>query len=238
MLEALANYALVSEKLTEEQEARSRIKIAEERAKFAQMEIDSGFAIVNSHVVAALWGSEEAFLHNFACQWLMNRPESLLKEPWSNLRVRVGEYEKLDPEAKVEYLFEMLEQSLGSNLKQGINRFESIFHVLGLSGSVEKTVKDSIFELQQIRNVVVHKRGIADRRLCTACPWLDLQPGQRVLVSSEMINRYSMALLKYTMQAKQRVVDFFRMLDIRQSCTAANDSEIPSRPSHSIENEE
>jgi hypothetical protein len=53
-----------------------------------------------------------------------------------------------------------------------------------------------------------------------------------------MVNMYSLALLKYTMLVKERVADFFRVPDIRASCTAANDSEIPSIPSQSPENEE
>jgi uncharacterized protein YutE (UPF0331/DUF86 family) len=47
----------------------------------------------------------------------------------------------------------------------GCGRFESLLDTIGLGGSVEETVKRLFLELSQVRNIVVHKAGKADKRI-------------------------------------------------------------------------
>jgi hypothetical protein len=195
----------------------SRVESARKEAELARREVESGFSIVHSQMVVALWSSMEALVHGFVRQWLINRPESILQEPWRNLKVKIGDWEGLDQELKSQYLVDALEQNLGSHLKQGINRFEAVFAALGLAGSVEDHVKEAIFEMQQVRNVIVHKRGTADHRFCSACPWLNQEPGQRLLVSHEMAYKYFKAVHEYAIELMCRNAEFFGVTDIRDS---------------------
>lgn len=197
--------------------SESRVESARKEAELARREVESGFPIVHSQMVVALWSSMEALIHVFVGRWLINRPESILQEPWRNLKVKIGDWEGLDQEQKSQYLVDALEQNLSSHLKQGINRFETVFAALGLAGSVEDHVKDAIFEMQQVRNVIVHKRGTADHRFCSACPWLNQQPGQRLLVSHEMAYKYFEAVHKYVIELMCRNAEFFGVTHIRDT---------------------
>jgi hypothetical protein len=52
-------------------------------------------------------------------------------------------------------------------------------------------------ELSQIRNILVHKAGIADRRLVESCQWLGFQIGQRVKVGYSMYRSFEDAVPEY-----------------------------------------
>lgn len=222
LLEALANLDRVERETKNgavvgngDTEAHARIEVAKKEAKLAQREVASGFPIIHAQFVVALWSAMEALLHRFTVQWIVDRPETLLQEPWSNLKIRLGDYGVPSEDQRAEYLFEVLEQSLGSHLRQGLNRFEAVFAALGLGGSVDERVKRTIFELQQVRNVIAHKRGVADRRFCLACPWLSLEVGRPVTVSHEMAQEYVHAVSEYAAELVFRTAEFFGVDDIR-----------------------
>jgi hypothetical protein len=194
----------------EDADTASKLSWATKIAELAQREVDNGFPIVRAQFVVALWGSMESFLDRFAAQWIINRPETLKSDPWCNLRVRIGEYEQCDSEQKAQFVVENLEQSLGSHLRQGVNRFETVISALGIVGNpASDDVKRAIFELQQVRNVIVHKQGVADRRTCTTCPWLNLTTGQRVQITNATCRMYYEGVMAYAVELIFRTSEFF-----------------------------
>jgi hypothetical protein len=208
---------VLAEVKAEDSETASRLASAKRIAELAQREVDTNFPVVHAQFVVALWGSMESFLSRFAAQWILNRPETLREDPWCTLKIRLGDYEQGDSEQKTQYLVEVLEQSLGSHLKQGVNRFEAVISALGVAGNPgEESVKEAIFELQQIRNVIVHKQGTADRRLCTTCPWLNLAIGQQVQVTHDMCAKYHDAAMAYVVELIFRTSEFFGDLGHRE----------------------
>ena len=171
-------------------EAKTEIAEAEHHAGLAQREVESDFNIVHSQSVITLWSALEDVVRTFVARWLMNTPGAKAQVPWADLRVKIGEYEGLDDEEKAHYLVNLAEQNLAAPLKQGINRFECLLDRLGLSGSISAGTRDAIFEMQQVRNVIAHRRGVADARFCRNCPDLQLVPGQRLMVSHKMWQKY------------------------------------------------
>jgi hypothetical protein len=57
-------------------------------------------------------------------------------------------------------LFELERNVIG---KQGVDCFDSLLGTFGLSGPVDKPIKAAIYEMQHVRNGVVHCGGRADR---------------------------------------------------------------------------
>ena len=82
---------------------------------------------------------------------------------------------------------------------------EYLLGLLGLSGPVEENLKKTIWEMNHIRNVLVHRASCADVRLVEACPWLGLKVGEPVIVKHEALERYGSALVEYTMQIARRL---------------------------------
>jgi hypothetical protein len=84
-----------------------------------------------------------------------------------------------------------------SDLKQGCGRFEIILEAMGISGSIESELRRDLLELSQIRNVLVHRAGIVDKRFIEICPWLKMCIGDHIKVTNEAYCRYSIAVPRY-----------------------------------------
>ena len=115
----------------------------------------------------------------------------------------------MDDEEKAHYLVGLVEQNAAAPLKRGVNRFECLLELLGLGGPIDEKVRDAIFEMQQVRNVIVHRRGIADTRFCRSCPSFQLSPSGRVMVSHPMWEKYHRATLEYFIEIMCRTADKF-----------------------------
>ena len=63
--------------------------------------------------------------------------------------------------------------------------------------------------MNHIRNVFVHRRGVADRRFVDACPHLGFSVGDPVSVDRQSFDRYSESVAKYVLHIVKRVTDYF-----------------------------
>jgi hypothetical protein len=90
-----------------------------------------------------------------------------------------------------------------------INRFELLLEPFGLSGPVSETTKRGLFELNQVRNSLMHRAGKADRRLIEACPWLNLSAGQTVNLTGDAYKRYQEAAFDYVTEIIIRIGERF-----------------------------
>lgn len=173
--------------------------------ELAQTEIDNDFPLLHEQATVALWASLEALIRSFAARWLMNKPEALQSDAVKKLKVRIGEYEALDASERCFWIVDLLDQEAGGALRVGVSRFESLLHPLGLDGSVDEDCRKILFELSQVRNVIVHRRALADKRLIDSCPWLVLKVGDRIRIKHVMWRRYNSAVAAYILELIQRV---------------------------------
>ncbi len=219
--------------------AKKQFAMASASAELAQREISSDFALLYALASISLWGSLESMVHDLVRGWICNRPEILSKSPWSNLKVRIGEYEALDTEQRAYYLVEMIDQSVSGPLKHGVSRFEALLATIGLDGSVPDELRRNLFELQQVRNVLVHRRGIADQRLCKSCPWMKLKSGQPVSVGHKAYDNYVTSVLKYVMELIYRTGEHFGISNMRENSSgddAEGEHNRPADEEHHLKN--
>ena len=201
--------------ITQSEKAPSNAKFDEDIAKakstaeFAQTEIDAGFPHFHSQAVIALWGSLETVIFSVLADWIVNRPEILREAPWSTIKIAVGEYEGLDADQKASFLVSLMDQKLNTPVSSGISRFEKLLETVGLAGKFEDEKVRNLFEMQQVRNVLTHRRSIVDARFCKACPWLSMKPGNKLLVTSSMYRIYSDAAVSYLTELIYRTTEFF-----------------------------
>ena len=121
------------------------------------------------------------------------------------LKIPYGEFLAIDEETRAAYLTDMLERALQSPVKRGIGRFETLLSPFGLNGEVESDLRKTLFEMQQVRNVLVHKLGVVDSKFRRDCPWFDVPEGAVLQVSAEMAHRYSHAVGDYLVVLINRV---------------------------------
>lgn len=184
-------------------------KRAKKEAELAQREVDEGFPLLHAQATIALWSALEATIRLFIARWLQNYRQAMDVEVIQKLRVRIGDYERLEGEDRFFYILDRLDQELSAPLKNGITRFERLLEPFGLSGLVDEDVKRNLFELNHVRNSLVHRSGLADRRLIDSCPWLKLTVGDPVKVDHAMVRNYFISVMKYITELIARVGEHF-----------------------------
>lgn len=192
-----------------EEQTRMKLAEAEKHAAFAKREVENGFPILHANAATSLWSHLEATIRLFLARWLENEKSSLDIEPIQKMRVKLGEYERLQGEDRYFFILDRLEQELTAPLKWGVNRFESILALFGLSGEIHEKTQRDIFELNQVRNCLMHRAGRVDRRFADACPWLKLEPGQKFQVSPASVSRYFGSVMRYATEIICRIGDRF-----------------------------
>jgi hypothetical protein len=201
------------------EDAAKRLEQVREEAKLARQEVDKGFPLLYSPMLVSLWSSLEDLMHTFLAAWVTHTPGAKQAEALQKLKVKLSEYEALDEEEKGFYIVELLEREGRSPLKQGASRFEHLLDSFALAGAVDSDVRESLFEMNHIRNVLVHRRGVVDKRFVDACPHLGFSIGDSVSVDRRSFDRYSNSVAKYVLQVFSRVRDCF-------DATAADEGEV------------
>ena len=197
---------------------------ARKEAELAQREADQGFPILHQQTTVDLWGTLEFLIRNFFASWLANETTPTRAEAVRKIKVRLADYEAMSEDDRYHYLIDELERDLGAPFKQGVNRFEALLSVFGFSGRVKKSIRKDLFELSQVRNVIVHRRGIADRRLVEACPWLSVKAGEPLTITPDAHRRYFEALYGYVKVLLARVTKHFASVPERAGAAKKNKS--------------
>jgi len=178
-------------------------------AKFAEAEKSAGLPYLFGLCAVRLWALMEALVDEIVVE-AMRQPERCKDQAaLSRLKGPLVEFRAASPDEQAEFLAETLKQSVDALLKPGIGRFEAILDPVGLGGSVDESVRKTLFELSQVRNVLVHKAGKADRRLVDGCTWLALERGAIVRVSGKMFARYLLAAYWYLIEIRGRIDERF-----------------------------
>jgi hypothetical protein len=92
---------------------------------------------------------------------------------------------------------EAVDQVTGGSQKLGIGRFEAILDACGLSGGLSDDYRRDLFELSQVRNLVVHRFSVADERFFKSCPWFGLSVGERLILPEARLHAYIVAARNY-----------------------------------------
>lgn len=177
----------------------------EKLAEAAQREVDKGFPLLLAQATISLWSSLEFLIKDFLLTWLANDPTAIEAQAVQKTKIPLSQYEKMSSQERYHYIVDTLERDVQAPLKQGVSRFEELLKVFDLNGPVSDNVRRTLFELSNVRNVLVHRRGVADRRLTEACPWLNLSIGDSVVVTYSMFKDYSRTVVDYALAVFKRV---------------------------------
>jgi hypothetical protein len=174
------------------------LEAAKRKAGFAEEESKRGFPTLHSHALVSLWGCLEWIVRDICADIVREAPFLLDEKRSEKVSVSLTTFFSMETKReRVRFLVEEIERREASKKRRGVDRFESLLCVLGLDGAVEKPVRDDIFELQQVRNVVVHAGGLADRKFVEMCPRRKERIGEPVCVTHEDYLRYREAVEAY-----------------------------------------
>jgi hypothetical protein len=178
---------------------------AKRQAELAEREITQGFPLLHRHAAIVVWSGLEATVRLFVARWLQQTPDAMATEAVQKIRVKLADYERLQGEDRFFYIVDRLEQETSAPLKCGVARFESLLEPFHLSGPVEESTRRTLFELNHVRNVVLHRASVVDRRFHDACPWFNLKPGDKLQINHEAVFRYFLHATRYAIDLLFRI---------------------------------
>ncbi|WP_415755724.1 hypothetical protein [Pseudomonas leptonychotis] len=192
-------------------ESESDLELAKTRAlkiaQFAEVQNSNDSPYLFSLCAVRLWALMEALVDEIVVESMQKPQDCPDQTILAKLKGPLIEFRAAPPDEQAEFLSETLKQAVDASLKLGVGRFEVLLTPLGFSGEVHETARKILYELSQIRNIIVHKSGKADRRIIEACPWLNLKRGETIHVTSHMFERYHTAAYWYIVEILGRVYE-------------------------------
>ena len=196
MAQRLIDLTIAAEQEVTE-DLRNNLDRANKDAEFTDKEKNNDFPLLHSYSLVGEWAALEAGIEDALIGILCNEPQLLQNDEFSRVKIALAKYELLDKEERMRFLLTEVQRTKASVMAQGVNTFESILDVFDLSGEVIEEVRKGLWEMNNLRNVIVHRQSLADIRLVEACPSMKLKVGDRVLVSHEKYAYYTSAALEY-----------------------------------------
>jgi hypothetical protein len=182
----------------------SDLSEARKEAELAEQESKTGFPLLHANALVAMWWAMESAIEDMLVGILLNEAEILKKEVFARICVPLVDLETRDREERMRLLLTELGRNLGR--KRGVSAFECLLRCFDLSGPVKDDDRKLIWQMHYLRDVIVHRNGCADRRLVEACPWLQLEVNEPVVISHAMFTQFAHAVCGYVVTVTHRLV--------------------------------
>lgn len=186
-----------------------RLKQVREREPIVKEEAEKGFPFFHGMASVGIWGSLEALIEDELALCIEANPKFLERDQIQRIKIPFSQFNSMTAEERIFYVIDSIERETQSKFKQGISQFEFVLDVFGLSGEVPDITKKTLLELCNVRNVIVHRGGIADKRLLNICPWLNLTVGDPVYVDARMFFQYLHEVGIYGAIVFRRIINHF-----------------------------
>lgn len=181
-----------------------RLLKAEKLKTVAEDHLARDFHYLHSLAVVKIWSVLESSVENIVLQCLQRPLECKDLKAISDLRGPLVEFLNADQDERADFLFSELKVNTKSALKTGVAVFEALLEPVGMAGSHIEEVRKVILELQQTRHVIVHRRGLADKRFMDRCPWVVATVGQPLNTGRNEFVRYVQAVLLFDIEVCRR----------------------------------
>lgn len=189
----------------------------------AAAELKSDLPLLHNAAAVLMWGALETALRDFLVRWLVTYPSLLTRTQLKEVRVRVSEYESLTGEDRMRFLVEKLQDEFGRSSKPGISGFTNIFEIFCVNVTVSQNARRDLNELAALRNVIVHRAGVADSRLSELCPWLSVDIGDSIRINRSDLFRYVNAASEYAVAVIVAARDAAKTLPARSTAAQLAD---------------
>jgi hypothetical protein len=222
----LAKQANFSRHIMSEEKLAKVKEQAGEFEAFAREQKEDGFPFLFSLAVVRLWSILEALVDDLAVDFLRRPNECKDKDLIYSLKGPLLEFATAPPERQADFLTERLKDVVKAGLQPGVGRFEAILDPIGLGGGIDSDVRRVLFEISQVRNVIVHKAGITDQRFIEACSWLNLKSGAPLKVNAQDFHLYTISSYYYVVEIRYRIHQFLgyeKPQDIRELLNETGD---------------
>lgn len=220
------------------------IKHAEDIEAFSKIEAEHGYPYLYSLASIKIWSILESGVDDLAIECIKSLDKCADIELIRGLKGPLLEFLDASEDDKNEFLIAELKIAVKAQFKPGIAKFEALLKPLGLGGEVADIVSKVFIELVQTRNLIVHKKGIVDKKFITACPWVNIKLGDKIFLTRNIYLKYLNAAFWYFFELDNRYIirqslaedDNAVLLDKFLSLTTLYDTDLntSSTPSHGL----
>lgn len=187
----------VLERESDDGNPSAEVLAAERMESLAQVEVETGFPLLHAQALTSMCSTIEDCFRNFVAAWLSHAEGARDIDAVRNLKIRLGDFISAPEQDRWLYVAELLELELRSSLKEGASRFDVVLDVFGLRSHIDDDTRRGLYEMYQVRHVLVHRRGLVDRKLLSACPWLEFEVSTRLKIDHQQFMMYNAATLNY-----------------------------------------
>ena len=178
-------------------DASERMERAERVATTAKREAASNFSSLFDMATIVLWGALESAVRDFVARWIARYPQARELDSLGKIKIRLADYDQLSNEELHQHVVDQLDRELGAPLKKGAGRFDSLLSAVAIAVPLDSDLRRALLEMSEVRNVLVHKAGSADRRFIEACPWYGAKEKDAVSVDRAKYEKYRAAVNSY-----------------------------------------
>lgn len=200
-----------------------QVNSAHEIETLAATELKSDLPLLHSAAAVLIWGALETALRDFLVRWLVTYPSLLTRTQLKEVRIRVSEYESLTGEDRMRFLLGKLQDEFGRSSTPGVSGFASILEIFSVNVTVAPNTRRDLNELAALRNVIVHRAGVADARLRELCPWLNVNVGASVRINGSDLDRYVKSASEYAVAVIMAARDAAKTLPARSTAAQLAD---------------
>ncbi len=170
---------------------------AERLSTLARAEVENDFPILHGQVAVSLWGIFEALVEDILIEWMELVPHALDKPALEKIKLPLSQFIQYEKRDQCELILRELQRSLGADAAAGVTVAEKVLNVFGLVPTVDANKRRDLFELHNVRNLIVHRGSLVDEKFVKACPWVAVPRGTRLQLGSEDYGRYANCVSDY-----------------------------------------
>lgn len=169
--------------------------VYEKLSTTASVQISDNFNQNYSLGAVLLWGAVEVLICDVLKQIIKDYPNLLEKQSIRKIKISLSDFMELSDDERRHYIVRelMTEHCVG----YGSKRYESLLNIFDIKIKIGVRNQKSLYELQNVRNVIVHHRGIGDSTLIKRCGTKKYKIGKRVKIRNHDFNRYLKAVVAY-----------------------------------------
>jgi hypothetical protein len=176
--------------------------------RFVKQQRQAGFTYVFSLGIVRLWSLLEALVDDLVLEQIQ-RPEVIAEQVALKLKGPLIEFWKATDAERHQMVLDRLKtERLDDGTekpKNAVDRLEALLKKVSLKGEMDRYVRDALTELCTVRNILVHRNGVADRHLNENCPWLELNPGVTLAPQHQEFFIYGEACRWYMSELQRRL---------------------------------
>jgi hypothetical protein len=155
-------------------------------SNFAKSEVENDFPKARAHNLVATYSTVEHFVRRTCVAWLEQKGLGVVTKPVRKLKVNLAEFLDHSDGDRWWFVVDCIERELTAATKAGCRRLDALLDAVGLVGKTDNRIAKQIDQLTNIRNVIVHRAGIVDRRFQKACPWLQFEVGKKLVLNHRL----------------------------------------------------